>query len=77
MRRLCESKLLRGSQAGRKRRELSIRSAYTIGIKNWVKNCRSKRGIKKCLGGLKCSQNAKKNKKSPKGELQSDIQCTF
>ena len=29
-----------------------------------VKNCRSKRGIKQCLGGLKCSQNAKKNKKS-------------
>ena len=27
-------------------------------------NCRSKRGIKQCLGGLKCSQNAKKNKKS-------------
>ena len=30
----------------------------------WVKNCRSKRGIKQCLGGLKCSQNIKKNKKS-------------
>ena len=29
----------------------------------WVKNCRSKRGIKQCLGGLKYSQNAKKNKK--------------
>ena len=29
-----------------------------------VKNCHSKRGIKQCLGGLKCSQNAKKNKKS-------------
>ena len=28
----------------------------------WVKNCRSKRGIKQCLGGLKCSKNAKKNK---------------
>ena len=30
----------------------------------WVKNCRSKKGLKQCLGGLKCSQNAKKNKKS-------------
>ena len=30
----------------------------------WVKNCRSKKGIKQCLGGLKCSQNTKKNKKT-------------
>ena len=30
----------------------------------WVKNCRSKKGLKQCLGGLKCSQNTKKNKKT-------------
>ena len=30
----------------------------------WVKNCRSKKGIKQCLGGLKCSQNTKKNKET-------------
>ena len=30
----------------------------------WLKNCCSNRGIKQCPGGLKCSQNAKKNKKS-------------
>ena len=29
----------------------------------WVKNCCSKKGLKQCLGGLKCRQNAKKNKK--------------
>ena len=29
-----------------------------------VKNCRSKKGIKQCLEHLKCSQNAKKNKKT-------------
>ena len=29
-----------------------------------MKNCRSKKGIKQCLGRLKCSQNAKKNKKT-------------
>ena len=23
----------------------------------WVKTCRLKKGIKQCLGGLKCSQN--------------------
>ena len=28
----------------------------------WKINCRSKKGIKECLGGLKCSQNTKKNK---------------
>ena len=44
----------------------------------WVKNCRSKKGLKQCLGGLKCSQNTKKNKTGDaKGKLQSDIQCTF
>ena len=30
----------------------------------WVKNCRSKKGLKQCLGGLKCSQKTKKNKKT-------------
>ena len=30
----------------------------------WLKNCCSDRGIKQCPGGLKCSRNAKKNKKS-------------
>jgi len=34
IRRLCESKLSGGSQAGRKRRELSIRSAYTSVVKD-------------------------------------------
>ena len=36
---------------------------YCLSTVIWVKNCRSKRGIKQCLGGLKCSHKAKKNKK--------------
>ena len=32
----------------------------------WVKNFRSRKGLKQCLGGLKCSQNIKKNKKTLK-----------
>ena len=31
-----------------------------------VKNCRSKKGLKQCLGGLKCCQNTQKNKKTLK-----------
>ena len=32
----------------------------------WVKNCRSKKGLKQRLRGLKCSQSTKKNKKTLK-----------
>ena len=35
----------------------------------------TKKSIKQCLGGLKCSQNTKENKKTLK--LQSGFQCTF
>ena len=35
----------------------------TVSTVIYVKNCRSKKGVKQCLGGLKCVQNAKKKKK--------------
>lgn len=41
----------------------------------WVKNCRSKKGLKQCLGGLKCSQNTKKNKKTLKIATVSTVLC--
>ena len=43
----------------------------------WVKNCRSKRGIKQCLGCLKCSQNAKKNKKRLKVSFKAIFNAHF
>jgi len=43
----------------------------------WVKNSRSKKGIKQCLGGLKCSQNTKEKQEDAKGKVQSDIPGTF
>ena len=55
-------------------KQLSRFEAYLSPDVIWLKNCRSK---KQCLGGLKCSQNATKNKKKAKGKLQTDIQCTF
>ena len=42
-----------------------------------VENGRSKQGIKQCLGGLKCTSEYKEKQLDVKGELQSDIQCTF
>ena len=43
----------------------------------WVKNCRSKKGIKQCLGGLKCSQNTKKNKKTLKVSFKAIFNVHF
>ena len=43
----------------------------------WVKNCRSKKGLKLCLGGLKCSQNTKKNKKTIKVSLKAIFNVHF
>ena len=43
----------------------------------WVKNCRLKKGIKQCLGGLKCSQNAKKNKKTFKVSFKEIFNAHF
>ena len=43
----------------------------------WVKNCHSKRGVKQCLGGLKCSQKAKKNKKSLKVSCKAIFSAHF
>ena len=43
----------------------------------WVKNCRSKKGIKQCLGGLKCSQNTKKNKKTLKVFFKAIFNVNF
>ena len=43
----------------------------------WVKNCRSKKGIKQCLGGLKCSQNTKKNKKTLKVSFKAMFNVHF
>ena len=43
----------------------------------WLKAGWKKKKTKQCLGGLKCSQNAKKKQEDAKGKLQSFIQCTF
>ena len=43
----------------------------------WVKNCRSKKGLKLCLGGLKCSQNTKKNKKTLKVSFKAIFNVHF
>ena len=43
-----------------------------------LKNCRSKKGVKQCLGGLKCSQNAKnKNKKKLKVSFNAIFNTHF
>ena len=42
-----------------------------------VKNCRSKKGIKQCLGGLKCSQKTKKNKKTLKVSFKAIFNAHF
>ena len=43
-----------------------------------LKNCRSKKGVKQCLGGLKCSQNAKnKNKKKLKVRFNAIFNTHF
>ena len=43
----------------------------------WVKNCRSKKGLKQCLGGVKCSQNTKKNKKTLKVSFRAIFNVHF
>ena len=43
----------------------------------WVKNCRSKKGLKQCLGGLKCSQNIKKNNKTLKVSFKAIFNVHF
>ena len=43
----------------------------------WVKTCRSKKGLKQCLGGLKCSQNTKKNKKTLKVSFKAIFNVHF
>ena len=43
----------------------------------WVKNCRSKKGIKPCLGGLKRSQNTKKHKKTLKVSFKTIFNLHF
>ena len=43
----------------------------------WVKNCRSKKGLKQCLGGLKCSQNTKKNKETLKVSFKAIFNVHF
>ena len=43
----------------------------------WVKNCHSKKGLKQCLGGLKCSQNTKKNKKTLKVSFKAIFNVHF
>ena len=42
-----------------------------------VKNCRSKKGLKQCLGGPKCSQNTKKNKKTLKVSFKAIFNVHF
>ena len=43
----------------------------------WGKNCHSKKRIKQCLGGLKCSQNTKKNKKTLKVSFKAIFNVHF
>ena len=43
----------------------------------WVKNCRSKKGLKQCLGGVKYSQNKKKNKKTLKVSFKAIFNVHF
>ena len=43
----------------------------------WVKNCRSEKGLKQCLGGLKCRQNTKKNKKTLKVSFKAIFNVHF
>ena len=43
----------------------------------WGKNCRSKKGIKQCLGGLKCIENTKKNKKRLKVSFRAIFNAHF
>ena len=50
---------------------------YRLMTVTWVKNCRSKKGIKQCLGGLKCSQNTKKNKKTLKVRFKAIFNVRF
>ena len=42
-----------------------------------VKNCRSKKDTNQCLGGLKCSQNTKKNRKALKVSFKSIFNAPF
>ena len=42
-----------------------------------VKNCRSEKGIKQWIGGLKYSQNTKKNKKTLKVNLKAIFNVHF
>ena len=43
----------------------------------WVKNCRPKKGLKQCIGGLKCSQNTKKNKRTLKVSFKAIVNVHF
>ena len=44
----------------------------------WVKNCRSRKGLKQCLGGLKCSQqNTDKNKRTLKVSFKTIFNVHF
>ena len=43
----------------------------------WVKNSRSKKAIKQCLGGLKCSQNTKENKRTLKVNFKAIFNVHF
>ena len=87
-----ESPSLPGVRKGM-RRELLLSSLYLtspqtsfgvrlsagrlLSIVIWAKNCRSKKGIKQCLRGLKCSQNTKKNKKTLKANFKAMFNVHF
>ena len=87
-----ESSSLPGVRKGM-RRELLLSSLYLtspqtsfgvrlsagrlLSIVIWAKNCRSKKGIKQCLRGLKCSQNTKKNKKTLKASFKAMFNVHF
>ena len=43
----------------------------------WVKNCRSKKDLKHCLGGMKCSQNTKENKRTLKVSFKAIFNVHF
>ena len=60
-----------------RRRERFANLLFSSLYCHWVKNCRPKKGLKQCLGGLKCSQNTKKNKKTLKVSFKAIFNVHF
>ena len=72
---------VRASSQGALRREEEKRTIYTLSLYHRHKKLGDKlllkKRYKKCLGDLKCSQNAKKNKKSLKVSFKAIFNAHF